>query len=73
MGIIRSSEHKRVQEKGKKRDRGVCQFCGSKEHPEGHHIKYLSKGGLAELNNIITLCRKCHKDVHRNKKSVKLF
>lgn len=29
-----------------------------------HHVIYVSAGGLDTLDNLITLCRKCHDDIH---------
>ena len=61
--MARSSEHQRVQREGKKRDYGTCCVCGSKERPEGHHVIEYQYGGAATLDNIVTLCQKCHKQV----------
>lgn len=63
----RSAAHNRAQMEGKKRDLYVCQICGSTINPEGHHIIDYQYGGAATAGNIITLCRNCHKQVHRNK------
>ena len=52
----------------KERDNYVCQICGSRYHPEGHHIfEYASDGGASNSENIITLCKKCHRKVHEGK------
>lgn len=52
----------------KERDNYVCQICGSRDHPEGHHIfEYASDGGASNSENIITLCKKCHRKVHEGK------
>ena len=64
---LRNSEHNRVQKMGKQRDFYVCQVCGSIQNVEGHHILDYQFGGAPHLNNIVTLCRKCHKQVHRGK------
>lgn len=63
--MARSIEHQKAQRDGKVRDYGVCQACGSREQPEGHHIIDYQFGGAATPDNIITLCHKCHKQVHR--------
>jgi len=39
-----------------------CKFCNSKEKLELHHKNYEGEGNL---DNIIVLCRKCHKKLHR--------
>lgn len=61
----RDSRHYMAQKMGKARDLGACQICGSKCSPEGHHIIDYQFGGAADADNIITLCQKCHKQVHR--------
>lgn len=62
---IREREHYVVQKKGKERDLYICQICGSKKNVEGHHILNYQYGGAANIDNIVTLCRKCHNQVHR--------
>jgi hypothetical protein len=53
-----------------KRDKYTCQNCGRKGGIDGdvelhaHHIVPKSKDGRHELDNLVTLCSKCHKPVH---------
>ena len=61
----RSSLHLNAQKIGRKRDYETCQVCGSKLQPEGHHVFDYQYGGSHSVNNIITLCKKCHNKVHR--------
>lgn len=61
----RDTSHYRVQRLGKIRDHNICQVCGSTAAPEGHHIIAYQYGGNASVDNIITLCHVCHKQVHR--------
>lgn len=61
----RGIEHRAAQRKGKERDLYTCQICGSRVHVEGHHIVNYQYGGAASIDNIITLCQRCHKQVHR--------
>ena len=63
----RGLEHVKIQKQGKARDYYVCQICGSKDHVEGHHIIDYQYGGAANTENIIALCRDCHKKTHRGK------
>ena len=43
------------------RDRGCCQLCGKTTIcAEYHHAVFRSQGGGDTLDNIITLCWKCH-------------
>ncbi|HRY57002.1 MAG TPA: HNH endonuclease [Patescibacteria group bacterium] len=51
----------------KKRDEYKCKVCHSKEGLVIHHIKEVVKGGENELDNLITLCRNCHKKIHSKK------
>lgn len=61
----RDRKHCIAQKKGKERDFYTCQVCGSMQNVEGHHIVNYQYGGAANIDNIVTLCRKCHKQVHR--------
>jgi len=48
------------------RDNFTCQVCKAKNVKlEAHHIIYRSKGGKDTIKNLITLCEKCHKKVHK--------
>lgn len=60
----REAKHVNAQRNGRKRDRGICQICGSTEHAEGHHAFDYQFGGTASVDNIVTLCHECHKKVH---------
>lgn len=69
----RGKEHNVVQRLGKERDNYVCQVCGSSIQPEGHHIINYQYGGAANVDNIMTLCRECHKAVHRGTIDILIF
>jgi len=43
------------------RDGRACYQCGCTDNLEAHHLMPVSEGGLPELNNLLTLCRKCHR------------
>ena len=72
-----------VAEKAKIRDGFKCRRCGAKGRQiggtaqlEAHHLKSKHKGGSNNLNNLITLCSRCHSKRHRHiktKKSKKIF
>lgn len=50
------------------RDGYQCQHCSQKNtRLEAHHIIYTSQGGKDTLDNLITLCGKCHLKVHQGK------
>lgn len=47
------------------RDNYTCQCCGKKNcQLQTHHIIFRSCGGSDNENNMITLCKECHKGVH---------
>ncbi len=50
------------------RDKYTCQHCKTKQDIlEIHHIIFRSNGGSDEPDNLITLCRNCHKELHSGK------
>jgi hypothetical protein len=51
------------------RDGGCCQFpgCCESRYVEGHHIKHWAEGGETKLDNLITLCRHHHRELHKGK------
>ena len=69
----RSSAHTRVQKEGKVRDNYTCQVCGSQKDVEGHHIVDHQFLGTATIDNIVSLCHACHKEVHRGNIDITKF
>ena len=68
-GILYQEEN--IKSYVRTRDNYTCQKCNthSKDLPKGiksevHHILPKSQGGTTVPNNLITLCSKCHKQVH---------
>lgn len=54
-----------------KRDNYTCQICGSKEklcvhHKDGNGRNVLAKYKNNNLDNLITLCHRCHSNLHLN-------
>jgi hypothetical protein len=49
------------------RDSGCCQFpgCCESRYTEGHHIKHWADGGETKLDNLVTLCRYHHRELHK--------
>ncbi|MDV8000754.1 HNH endonuclease [Rhodococcus sp. IEGM 1408] len=45
------------------RDGHQCVQCRSTEHLEADHITPVAKGGTDDLENLRTLCRRCHRKV----------
>jgi len=46
------------------RDGWRCRHCKNRDGLHPHHVVYKSRGGKDEMNNIITLCWKCHRMHH---------
>lgn len=52
------------------RDNYTCQICKNKSKDsklEVHHIQFSSENGSDDEENLITLCSKCHKNLHSGK------
>ena len=47
-----------------RRDGWRCQFCGSLRDLQVHHMQSRSLLGDDAEENLITLCARCHKQVH---------
>ena len=45
-----------------------CMQCGSKNNLHLHHKIPKSYGGTNEIDNLVTLCNKCHLKSHNRKK-----
>lgn len=64
-----SPEWKQVAEKRKTIDGHRCVMCGSKgtqtNKLEVHHFSYKRVGNENPYTDLVTLCRNCHRDVHR--------
>lgn len=46
------------------RDGHACRACGDRHGLEAHHVVMRSLGGRDEVENLIALCRECHRAVH---------
>lgn len=46
------------------RDGWHCRHCNKNSELHPHHVIFKSAGGPDDLNNLLTLCAKCHDDVH---------
>lgn len=59
------------------RDSYMCQHCGwdhakwspsNPRHLELHHVVHHAEGGQNSVDNLITLCTRCHQKLHREEK-----
>ena len=64
-----SELHRQVLE----RDGWRCQTCGRMQNLEVHHLEFRSHSGADEEQNLITLCARCHEEVHRRPRKYVLF
>jgi len=59
-------EHRAVHEAVHRRDGRICQvcriYCGQSIHL--HHVVYRSQGGPTTLENLLSVCQKCHAAIH---------
>jgi 5-methylcytosine-specific restriction endonuclease McrA len=55
------------------RDCWHCRHCNRNDQLHPHHIVYRSAGGSDDLSNLVTLCAKCHDDVHGGRLKLELF
>lgn len=49
------------------RDDWHCRHCNCSSALTPHHVVYQSAGGEDTLDNLLTLCLKCHTDVHERR------
>jgi len=66
--LLNSTEWKDKQFSILQRDNFRCRKCGSDDQLQVHQKYYLWGNALCEYHNdaLITLCDKCHNDVHKN-------
>lgn len=61
-------KNKRIVNKKLLKDKkGICQICGKSGQTEKHHIKTKGSGGNDTEENLIEVCRKCHRLIHDGK------
>ena len=49
-----------IRAKVLERDQLRCKLCGKNPSAQVHHIQSRKKGGTNDLDNLITLCGRCH-------------
>ena len=56
----------------KERDLNRCEKCGAQKRLQVHHLSYQHHGDeLHNMNELVTLCRKCHKETHEHNRTHK--
>lgn len=65
-------KNKRIVDKKLLKDKkGICDICYKKTQTEKHHIKTKGSGGNDTKDNLIEVCRVCHRLIHDGKIDVK--
>jgi RNA-directed DNA polymerase len=59
-GRTEISDWRNIRDEALERDGYQCTKCGSRGDLDVHHIKPRHNGGTDTLDNLITLCEKCH-------------
>ena len=62
-----SPEWKKIRGERLKIDNFMCVICKSKDNLQVHHINY---NDFDNLDNLRTLCKKCHEDIHSFREAV---
>jgi len=62
---LRPAAYRRLCAEVLERDGWRCQYCGTSQHLEVHHICFRSQLGDDTGENLITLCAKCHHNLHQ--------
>lgn len=58
--------NRKLRDRIKKRDGNACRTCGATENLTIHHIDHDHRNNTPD--NLITLCKECHDNLHRKKK-----
>jgi len=61
---LNDAEYARLHRQILDRDSWRCQGCGSSANLEVHHRQFRSQSGHDAEDNLITLCSRCHSEVH---------
>ena len=58
---------KKLRDSAMIRDGYVCKMCGGVEDLQVHHTRYIKGGKIwdSPIYDLVTLCRECHKAVHK--------
>ena len=59
-----SESYTRLRQQVLSRDGWRCQSCGAMSNLEVHHEEFRSQGGADSEANLITVCSRCHSQLH---------
>lgn len=60
----RERNWQRIRAQAFARDGYLCRVCQKNRPFDGHHVLARSLGGKDEIGNVISVCRRCHEDIH---------
>jgi 5-methylcytosine-specific restriction endonuclease McrA len=63
-GFYQSPEWRRLSKAARDRDQGECALCGSTNRVQAHHRVHRKEGGPDTLENLVSLCARCHRAAH---------
>lgn len=63
-GFYQSPEWRKLSAAARARDQGECALCGSTNRVQAHHRVHRREGGEDTLDNLISLCARCHRHAH---------
>lgn len=55
-----------------RRDGWHCRHCNNSNGLDPHHVIFAGQGGPETLDNLITLCRRCHDMIHAGELRVEI-
>jgi hypothetical protein len=62
---LKTDHWKRISSLRRKIDGDKCTICGSKRALNVHHYSYSRVAQSGELDDIATVCKKCHEKLHK--------
>jgi len=71
MRDYKSPEYAKARRDALRRDKYKCRKCGSNKRMQVHHIRpyHSNPSLLCDLNNLISLCLKCHSQMKNNEEA----
>jgi hypothetical protein len=61
---LNSEQWSQIRTDALERDKNECYFCESTESLNVHHFKYSPDWNDDSIDNVVTLCKKCHSNHH---------